>query len=185
MDINRKAVCGTRGGYNRHLRLKETTCEPCREASRLWVAQYAAEHPERIKATNKIAREKYRAKIETKLKRRIYAQKFLATDEGRERLLRATHRRLARKSGNGTEPYTTQLILDLYGSDCYLCGSAIDLSAPRATRYKGWEVGLHLDHVIPLSKGGNDFISNIRPTHGLCNAKKNRFIRGFSVASVL
>lgn len=176
MDISRPAKCGTRGGYNRHLRLKEITCEPCREASRAWVAQWAKDHPDVIRANNKIAREKYRAKPETKLKRREYAQKIQATPEGKENSLRAVHRRIARKLGNGTEPYTTQQILEIYGVDCHLCGEPIDLNAPKATRYKGWELGLHLDHVVPVSKGGEDKIINIRPAHGLCNAKKNRFV---------
>ena len=39
----RKAVCGTVSGYSRHLRLKEPTCEPCRNANRLakqdWMAR--------------------------------------------------------------------------------------------------------------------------------------------------
>jgi len=48
----------------------------------------------------------------------------------------------------------------------------IDLNAPRRVGIEGWELGLHLDHVIPLSKGGYDTIDNIRPTHGICNIRK-------------
>ena len=31
-----ETLCGTYSGYNRHMRLKEVACEPCREARRKW-----------------------------------------------------------------------------------------------------------------------------------------------------
>ena len=68
--------------------------------------------------------------------------------------------------------YLDSDILSKYGSDCYLCGLAIDLLAPRSIGSDGWQNSLHLEHVIPLSKGGNDTIENIRPSHGLCNLRK-------------
>jgi len=33
-------------------------------------------------------------------------------------------------------------------------------------------MGLHIDHVMPLSKGGPDTLENVRPAHGSCNVKK-------------
>ena len=83
------------------------------------------------------------------------------------------HKRRARKLAVATEPYTTQQILDLYGTDCHICHEPIDLDAPRATHHKGYERGLHLDHVIPLVKGGTDLMENVKPAHALCNLKKN------------
>lgn len=42
-----KAACGTDGGYRRHLRRGESTCEPCREAHRLdTAARRRAANPE-------------------------------------------------------------------------------------------------------------------------------------------
>ncbi|WP_460381691.1 hypothetical protein [Staphylococcus aureus] len=35
---------------------------------------------------------------------------------------------------------------------CYLCEVPINLTAPRSARQEGWEYGLHLDHVTPISK---------------------------------
>lgn len=87
-------------------------------------------------------------------------------------LHRTDHARRARKRNAPSEPYTVQQILGLYGTDCHLCGEPIDLNAPRSQRFPGWERGLHLDHVIPLSKGGSNLISNVKPSHGKCNIAK-------------
>lgn len=83
------------------------------------------------------------------------------------------YKRRARKHAVASEPYTTQQILDLYGTDCHICKEPIDLNAPRTGRSKGYERGLHLDHVIPLVKGGTDLMENVKPSHALCNIQKN------------
>jgi len=82
-------------------------------------------------------------------------------------------RRRALKLGNGSEPYTVDEMLLLYGTDCYLCNEPIDLAAARSPGREGWQFSLHVDHVQPLSKGGPDSLSNVRPAHGRCNLKKN------------
>jgi len=72
---------------------------------------------------------------------------------------------------------TVAEVLDKYGSICYLCAELIDLEAPRSPAQPGWERGLQIDHVIPISKGGHDTIDNLRPTHGKCNlSKKDKLI---------
>lgn len=63
-------------------------------------------------------------------------------------------------------------ITDLYGTDCYICGNEIDYEAPRKVGDPGWELSFHPDHVVSLSRGGDDTIENIRPAHGYCNQKK-------------
>ena len=45
-----------------------------------------------------------------------------------------------------------------YGNRCLACGDA--------------EAALEADHVVPLTKGGSDDISNIQPLCGSCNRKK-------------
>jgi 5-methylcytosine-specific restriction endonuclease McrA len=46
------------------------------------------------------------------------------------------------------------------------------MSAPRATGKAGWEMGLQIDHIIPIARGGADKLENVKPAHGLCNIKK-------------
>jgi 5-methylcytosine-specific restriction endonuclease McrA len=44
-----------------------------------------------------------------------------------------------------------------YGNKCLCCGKKTTLTR---------------DHIIPLTKGGTDYISNIQPLCGSCNSKK-------------
>lgn len=81
-------------------------------------------------------------------------------------------RRRARECNNGWEIYTEQQVLDQYGTACHLCTKEVNLEAPRRPGIPGWEDGLHIDHVLPISKGGSDTLDNVRPAHGSCNIKK-------------
>lgn len=51
---------------------------------------------------------------------------------------------------------------------CHLCGEPID---PAATdhRWRGT-----LDHLVPVSEGGDDVAWNVRPAHQTCNIKRGR-----------
>lgn len=140
---NRKANHKKRMDYQRNWRLKNL--EKYRESARklYW------ENPE-----------KYRER------RKQYSINHPEIDRANNRKRKAKLHQVV------SEPYTTDEVLLRYGSDCYLCNEPIDLDAPRWTALIGWERGLHLDHVIPLSKNGANTIDNVRPTHGLCNIKK-------------
>ena len=68
--------------------------------------------------------------------------------------------------------YSEKEVLFKYGSNCHICNLPIDLLAPRWSGEQGWENGLHIDHLIPIVKGGPDTIENVRPAHGFCNISK-------------
>lgn len=87
---------------------------------------------------------------------------------------RGRRARRARQRNSNSVPYTEHEVIETYGSNCYICYEQIDLNAPRRTGIAGWEVGLHVDHVIPICAGGTDSIENVRPAHGLCNLRKAR-----------
>lgn len=59
-------------------------------------------------------------------------------------------------------------VVRTYGSNCHICEQPIDPSLPRTSK-----LGLTVDHVIPLSKGGPDTIDNLRPAHWSCNNRKS------------
>jgi 5-methylcytosine-specific restriction endonuclease McrA len=81
-------------------------------------------------------------------------------------------RKRAKKRANGWEKYTEAQVLELYGTNCHICGDSINLSLNRKIGSDSWEMSLHIDHVIPISKGGPDTLANVKPAHGICNSRK-------------
>jgi 5-methylcytosine-specific restriction endonuclease McrA len=174
------AECGTRSGYNRHRRLKEKACAPCTAAnSKNSLASYrkdpakAAEINKKYYQNNKdLILEKhkkyYNSNKEKVLKRH---KSYYANNMDVYR--RAKARRRAQERNNGFEKYTLNQVLDMYGTLCHICKEEVDMLAPRGVGKPGWEKGLHIDHIIPISKGGSDTLSNVRPAHGICNITKN------------
>ncbi len=141
-----------------------------REATLLYAQKYHKEHKE---ARNAVNREYYHNhKEDFAAKARKYNQ------ENHERNSEVARRRRARILGNGVQKYTTLQVLETYGIDCHLCNRPVDMSAPRRVGSPGWETALHIDHVIPISKGGQDSLANVRPSHGKCNITKSARLMG-------
>lgn len=135
------------------------------EKARAAVREYRQRSPEAAKASQK----KYKAANKDKIKvaERAWVEK------NRETVLARNRQKRAQKRNAVSEPYTKDDILQRWGSDCHICGEPIDFTASRR-RGKG----LQLDHVIPLSKGGPDTISNVKPAHAFCNtSKKDKLIQ--------
>jgi hypothetical protein len=150
--------CGTLRAYNRHIRKREETCEPCRSAN---AAAFRAKY-----AKNPAAE---RARFQKNMQDPTYRKARAAAHR------RGGSRRRNRLRGLPQERYTEKEVLELYGTDCHLCGKPIDLDAPRRTGWgEGWQRGLQFDHVQPVAKGGADILANVRPAHGLCNLSKGK-----------
>lgn len=84
-------------------------------------------------------------------------------------------RRKARLRGADAQFYTEQEVLLTYGTDCHICKDPIDMLASRRSGFENWELGLHIDHLISLANGGPDSLENVRPSHAICNLKKNKY----------
>lgn len=106
-----------------------------------------------------------------------YAELVRARDRERKKLKRQTdpeHRRrhnalvtkntLERrhkiKVSSSSEAVDRHKVYELHNGLCYLCGSKCSV------------MDFHMDHVIPLSRGGDHIYANCRPTHPFCNMKK-------------
>jgi len=97
-------------------------------------------------------------------------QELLAKREGKEgqaerELLRARqyakHRRAVKKGADGSHTAEQwEEMKKAFNYSCALCGKAEP------------EIKLTQDHIIPLSKGGDDFITNIQPLCEACNKRK-------------
>lgn len=145
--------CGTYAGYRVHLRKKQKACQPCLDATNAKSAAWAKANRQKV---------------------RDYQRQWEADNRPRLRILKARRasKRRALELNNQHQFYTEQQVLDMYGTCCYLCDKEIDLTAPRQSGAQGWETSLHIDHLVPISKGGSDSLDNVRPTHGQCNLKK-------------
>lgn len=171
--------CGTYAGFSAHKRAEEEICELCREYKResrrkserkarvenpemvrARKLRYAEKYPDKIKEQGRRYREKNRDAIREK------KRKYKYPEARRESNKRYNERKKRNKS-----KYTQLQVIALYGTNCHLCNDPIDFFAPVMGK-EGWEKGLHIDHVIPVSQNGADSIENVRPAHAICNLKK-------------
>lgn len=177
MELTKKcSICGetkiaTTKFFYRHRQELHAKCKICYniyQAEKSKSPEYRAKRKARLLSQNEYIKErqrKYWAKNAEKL--RAYHSAY---DRSRpDKALARIHRRRARKLNNGTEFYTRKDVLDKYGNICLICNIPIDLSISGKPGSPGWENGLHIDHIIPISKGGPDTLKNVRPTHGRCN----------------
>lgn len=51
---------------------------------------------------------------------------------------------------------------------CWLCNKVVDTTLPRVSKFGGT-----IDHVIPISRGGEDTLENCRLAHWICNNHKS------------
>ena len=140
--------CGTKAGYHDHKRkYRDEPCEPCLQGFRQYWKDY---------------------------RKRPDAQKRMQEYNRTNRKVRngSRFRRYAKDYDMERDFFSVNTVINTYGTDCHLCGGPIDLNAPRRAGEPGWEMSLHLDHVVPISKGGHDTLENIRPAHGKCNVVK-------------
>ena len=170
--------CGSTSGYKAHWRRKENACQPCKDSMTKYSKkydkkQYLREYYELNKEHHK---ERYKIYYES-----IYGEKARAIskqwrldnpEKARLNNLMKEQRRRAAKASVESDFFTYEDVLNLYGNTCHICNLKIDLSANRKVGLDGWENGLHLDHLMPLARGGSHTLKNIRPSHGYCNIKK-------------
>jgi len=102
------------------------------------------------------------------LERRGYAA-HLEERRAKNRLYSLTHRgvrnatqakRRARQLGAVHEPYDRDRIYERDEGRCHICGGPVPQDA------------FHIDHIVPLSRGGADTPTNVAVAHSTCNHRK-------------
>jgi len=135
------------GDYDRCKKNNGVACDPCKAIAAKYVRDKFKNDP------------KYKAKEKEWYKKNPH--KRPPKSKGR-----------AIKNGGNHAYYTRQQIFDRDGYDCYLCGDPTDLTAPHVQGQPGWETYPHIEHVIPLAKGGDDTLGNVKIAHAKCNIDK-------------
>lgn len=99
-------------------------------------------------------------------RRKEYGMKYHKTPAGKDSARRNSANRRARilssADGSVTKASLAQLKIDQKGQ-CFHCSAELDFDTPRK---------VHLDHYIPLSKGGLHSIDNVVWSCGHCNSTK-------------
>lgn len=113
--------------------------------------QWRKEHPE--------AWALMRAKSRIKHIDAIKAKRLIWVQNNRETIRNANRNRRALKAGAAGKVSTQQLLdrINFFGGLCAYCGAVYE----------------HVDHVIPLSRGGTNWPANLRPACKTCNLKKH------------
>ena len=147
------------------------------------VRKYHAD-PEKVKARNKNYRDtltpEKRAAIkvrkaeynknapkEVKERKKEYDKQYFASEAGKLVITKSVHKRRAQKLSSDDGTVTSQALEELKITQnqlCAYCGTLLDFTA------KG---KVHLDHVIPLSKGGAHSITNVVWSCAHCNLLKS------------
>jgi 5-methylcytosine-specific restriction endonuclease McrA len=134
------------------------------------IKRYREEHKEQVSAyqkryneTHKVQKKKYREDHKKEI------SEYRKTPNGKAVFKRSYYKRRSQKMGAGYEAFNSIEVLIRDGYKCQLCG--------RKTRpdYKNCNHPLYptLDHIVPLSKGGEHSKKNTQCLCRQCNIEKN------------
>lgn len=135
-----------------------------RARERARAAQRYAEHPSKKKASNNDYRRRQRLENPAyRIMERACVRRWNAAHPERLKSIRRNTRsaRRARKRCAFIETVRRDRLYARAGGVCGICRLAIDPG-------ESW----HVDHIIPLSKGGEHSYANTQPAHARCNVEK-------------
>ena len=174
------SICGTNAGYAKHYANREMACDACIQANKAYKKAWREKNKSSILESRRKYRESNKDAINARSLEWRNANRELAnqmTKDWQKANLdkQKSYKRKSQRKRRSvySEDYLESDVLSLYGSICYICNKEIDFLASRQVGSEGWQNALHIDHVMPLSKGGSDTLDNVRPVHGLCNIVKN------------
>lgn len=142
---------------------KDRHCFQCKQCSRVYSEKYRINHLEQVKITKRKWRKAHPeyCKIATIKYQKKYPERVKMTQKKQKAKRRGA-------VGNHTlEQWET--LKNKYNSCCATCGRQEPFTDL-------WYQFLTEDHIIPISKGGSNFIDNIQPLCMGCNSKKGNNI---------
>jgi 5-methylcytosine-specific restriction endonuclease McrA len=131
--------------------------------------RYAAKHPEKFQLTKSVCDKKYTKTPHGKSVRSSAAATYRKTDKGKT--VQKNHKYQLRNPKAGKidrEAWNEKL--KSCGGKCMDCGTTEDIT---------------IDHIIPLSTGGSNHITNLQPLCRACNSRKNNTTGGLKFDSNL
>lgn len=161
-------------GFCRKCRYKQarSNAEKVRKYDAEWKRKWRANNKDKVHSANQKVyyknREKYLAqKHEYYLKNRdkilAYNRAYLQTPTGKNKNRNGGMKYEANKYNAKVEEVDREIVYERDGGICYLCGKLVDRDS--------WQ----LEHIIPLSRGGEHSYSNVAVSHARCNiSKKNK-----------
>lgn len=187
-------ICGNSFGWDHRRGTPRNTCgEECRrEKNRKRLEEYRGKNRKRSEEYNRNNREKVnKANREWRLKnrekdierKRKYRSENLAKIREYEanrrvrdplKIKQYDNNRRARKKAAFVEDVDPFLLALKHGGECGICGGKINLGLSRPH-----PLSMQVDHIIPLSKGGEHSYANCQPAHASCNYQKGTKLDGW------
>ncbi len=127
---------------------RKANMDKCRAYSAKWLKANPDKQRERAARCRKAKPEKYRE----------YGAKWCK--ENLDKRSNVAAQRRARKCGVNAEKVDRNVVYDRDKGFCHICGVAVF--------HDNW----HLDHIVPLSKGGEHSYKNVAVSHPFCNLSK-------------
>ena len=109
--------------------------------------------------------------------------KYATNAEYRERSLAEAHARRAAKLGRGNKVVLLGYLIERDGGQCRIPNCLFPHRKVGAVGSKG-PLRPSIDHIIPLSKGGEHALHNVQLAHAKCNLSKNNRGSGDQLALV-
>lgn len=173
-DFRTCVRCNERKPINRFIPYIETSgtyfskkCRECtglqqrsKESNKLYMKTYHSDYQVRKKSHESARHKEYYLLNKDKIRQRV--KKWTKTPQGIACIKTSNHRRRLRKKGSGRSFSSDQLEkLKAYTLNC--------------CEYCGIQVGdqYHVDHIQPISRGGDGCIQNIAIACEHCNCSKN------------
>lgn len=150
--------------YSRDWRAKN------RERHRAYSREYREKNPERTLKTQREWRKANKEKMDK------YRNDWIENhpESYKASRSRRRYRRRVLTQEAFVEDVNAKKLLESFDMKCGICGGEIDES-----KKNPHPLSLHIDHIVPLSKGGEHSYANCQPAHASCNIQKGTKLDGW------